>query len=159
MKRGTGMDIGSKKGYPSSSLSNFSPHKFTIDGVECNSMEGFLQSLKYKNPDMQKYVCTLIGINAKKQGKNKNWKPTQTLWWLGKPYKRDSKEYQDLLDKAYSCLFSQNESFRNALKSTGNATLTHSIGKTDIHQTILTQKEFCSRLTELRNVIKESERE
>ncbi len=42
------MDIGSGKDWPSSALSNFSPHPFIIDGVECNSMEGFLQSLKHE---------------------------------------------------------------------------------------------------------------
>lgn len=36
------MDIGSGSGYPSSTLSNFAPHPFVMDGVECNSMEGFL---------------------------------------------------------------------------------------------------------------------
>lgn len=41
------MDIGSGTGYPSANLSNFSPHVFTVDGIECNSMEGFLQSLKF----------------------------------------------------------------------------------------------------------------
>ena len=40
------MDISSGSSYPASSLSNFSPHPFIIDGVECSSMEGFLQSLK-----------------------------------------------------------------------------------------------------------------
>ena len=50
------MDIGSGKGYPENSLSNFAPHKFVIDGVECNSMEGFLQSLKFSNPEMQEYM-------------------------------------------------------------------------------------------------------
>lgn len=50
------MDIGSGKGYPENSLSNFAPHKFVIDGVECNSMEGFLQSLKFSNPEMQEYI-------------------------------------------------------------------------------------------------------
>ena len=39
------MDIGSDTGYPSATLSNFAPHTFIIDGVECASMEGFL----YKN--------------------------------------------------------------------------------------------------------------
>jgi predicted NAD-dependent protein-ADP-ribosyltransferase YbiA (DUF1768 family) len=36
------MDIGSSNGFPAGTLSNFSPHPFVIDGVECNSMEGFL---------------------------------------------------------------------------------------------------------------------
>lgn len=48
------MDIGSGKGYPSSSLSNFAPHEFVIDGITCQSMEGFLQSLKYQDKEMQK---------------------------------------------------------------------------------------------------------
>ncbi|MBO5435963.1 hypothetical protein J6A31_09230 [bacterium] len=34
------MDIGNGTGYPSAALSNFAPHGFIIDGVECASMEG-----------------------------------------------------------------------------------------------------------------------
>ena len=67
------MDIGSGSGYPSSSLSNFAPHPFEIDEVKCNSMEGFLQSLKFESVDMQEYVCTLVGKAAKFKGKNKKW--------------------------------------------------------------------------------------
>ena len=63
------MDIGSGTGWPSAALSNFAPHPFTIDGVECASMEGFLQSLKYKEPDMQIEVCKLVGKAAKFKGK------------------------------------------------------------------------------------------
>lgn len=58
------MDISSGAGYPASSLSNFAPHEFIIDDVKCASMEGFLQSLKFQNPDMQRYVCSLVGIDA-----------------------------------------------------------------------------------------------
>ena len=65
------MDISSGTGYPASSLSNFAPHEFEIDGVKCASMEGFLQSLKFQNPEMQKYVCSLVGKAAKFKGKNK----------------------------------------------------------------------------------------
>lgn len=53
------MDIGAGNGYPQSALSNFAPHPFVIDGVKCNSMEGFLQSLKFESQDMQQFVCTL----------------------------------------------------------------------------------------------------
>ena len=59
------MDIGSGSGFPSANLSNFHPHPFVIDGVQCNSMEGFLQSLKFKEPEMQKQVCLLVGKAAK----------------------------------------------------------------------------------------------
>ena len=67
------MDIGSRNSYPADSLSNFSPHPFTIDGIECASMEGFLQGLKFKNPDMQIEICKLVGIKAKNKGRKKNW--------------------------------------------------------------------------------------
>lgn len=65
------MDIGSGTGYPSAALSNFAPHAFTIDGIECASMEGFLQSLKFENPEIQRQVCTLVGKAAKFKGKKK----------------------------------------------------------------------------------------
>lgn len=62
----------SGEGYPVSSLSNFAPNPFVIDGVKCSSMEGFLQSLKYNNIDMQKHFCTLVGKQAKFKGKHKS---------------------------------------------------------------------------------------
>jgi predicted NAD-dependent protein-ADP-ribosyltransferase YbiA (DUF1768 family) len=147
------VDIGSGKGYPSSALSNFAPHPFTIDGVECNSMEGFLQSLKFKNPDMQREVCKLVGKKAKFKGKKKKWWRTQTLWWMGKELDRHGKEYQDLLDRAFSEL-AQNNKFKKALLATGDAVLKHSIGKSDASKTILTRSEFCKRLTWLRDWLK-----
>lgn len=143
------MEIGSGAGFPGDALSNFAPHPFIIDGVECASMEGFLQSLKFSNPDMQREVCKLVGKAAKFKGKPKKWYRTQTLYWMGKEYKRDSEEYQELLDRAYDAL-SQNTGFQRALLATGNATLTHSIGKTKQSETVLTVKEFVSRLYKIR---------
>jgi len=144
------MDIGSGKEYPSNALSNFSPHPFEIDGVKCNSMEGFLQGIKFESPEMQEYVCSLVGFGAKKKGRNKNWQQTQTLYWKGKPIKRSSQEYQDLLDKAYTEMF-KNTKFKAALLASGKSTLTHSIGRTKENETVLTVREFCSRLTKLRD--------
>ena len=143
------MDIGSGSGYPSAALSNFAPHPFVFDGVECNSMEGLLQSFKFSNPEMQKEVCKLVGKQAKFKGKKKKWFKTQTLYWQGKEFKRDSDEYQRLLDRAYDAL-STNEGFKRALLATGNATLTHNIGKTKQSETVLTRAEFCSRLMTIR---------
>lgn len=150
------MDIGSGNGWPSSALSNFAAHPFEIDGVKCNSMEGFLQSLKFSNPEMQKEVCLLVGKTAKFKGKNKKWWKTQTLFWQGKEIPRESEEYQELLDRAYEAL-AQNSGFRQALIMTGNATLTHSIGKTKKSETVLTRQEFCSRLMSLRERIRKGE--
>ena len=144
------MDVGSKSGYPASALSNFSPHPFVIDGIQCNSMEGFLQSLKFESKEMQEYVCSLVGYAAKKKGRNKNWQERQILYWRGNPIKRDSEEYQNLLNRAYNAMY-ENSKFRAALEASKGATLTHSIGKNKKSETVLTTQEFCSRLTYLRD--------
>lgn len=143
------MDIGSGAGYPESALSNFAPHPFVIDGIACASMEGFLQSLKFSNPDMQKEVCKLVGKAAKFKGKKKKWYRTQTLYWQGKEIKRNSQEYQDLLTKAFDAL-GENSSFQKALLSTGNAILTHNIGKRKQNETVLTVQEFIHQLYRIR---------
>jgi len=143
------MDIGSGKAYPSNALSNFAPHPFVFDGVECSSMEGLLQSFKFTNPDMQKEVCKLVGLAAKFKGKPKKWWTTQTLYWQGTSYKRDSIEYQHLLNRAYEAL-ATNTSFCKALIASGNSTLTHEIGRSDQSKTVLTKREFISRLNSIR---------
>lgn len=143
------IDIGSGNGYPSSALSNFSPYQFEVDGVQCNSMEGFLQSLKFSNVDMQNHVCTLVGKKAKFKGKKKRWYRTQTLYWQGEEIDRHSERYQEILDNAFNSL-TKNKKFQKALLASGNATLTHSMGKKDPSKTILTVREFCGRLTKIR---------
>jgi predicted NAD-dependent protein-ADP-ribosyltransferase YbiA (DUF1768 family) len=147
------MNIGSGNGWPSSALSNFAGHRFVIDGVECYSFEGFLQSLKFDKAHIQVEVCKLIGKAAKFRGKarNKAWRQAQTLWWKGYPIPRGSEEYKRFLLKAYCAMFDQSEGFRNALLATKGMKLTHSIGSSDPSQTILTEREFCSLLTYVRD--------
>ena len=147
------IDIGSKN--DTSELSNFTHYIFWFDGILCNSMEGLLQAFKFEDAEKQRMVCQLIGVKAKYMGKkrNKAWKSQQTLWWKGVPFTRDSNEYQILLDRAFKAL-SVNVKFQKALMATGNAELIHeSFGSWDITQTVLTRKEFCSRLTLLREII------
>lgn len=151
------MDIGSKNSYPSCALSNFSAHEFEIDGVKCASMEGFLQSLKCKSPEMQKEICKLIGIKAKREGSKRNdWKKHQKLYWQGREYPRRSTEYQLLLDRAYLALF-ENQKFRAALRAAKDSVFTHSVGKHKEGETVLTVREFCSRLNFLREELKKEE--
>lgn len=146
------MNIGSGNGYPATALSNFSPHEFIFDGVYCSSMEGVLQAFKFDKIHIQEYVCTLVGLAAKKRGqsRNKAWKTKQVLWWKGKEYPRQGDEYKELLTRAYDALF-QNKSFQKALKSTNNAILKHSIGKSNPRETVLTETEFIYHLNRLRN--------
>ena len=133
------MDIGSGHGYPASSLSNFAPHPF----------EGLLQAFKHSDPEVQRSICLLVGMAAKRRGKD-HWKTRQILFWRGVPYPRKSAEYQTLLDRAFEAL-SANEGFRRALLASGEAVLAHSLGKTDPTDTVLTRAEFCRRLTALRD--------
>ena len=145
------MDIGAGNTYPADRLSNFTPHHFVFNDVVCHSMEGLLQAFKFKNPDMQAEVCTMIGVNAKYKGKKKKWGVTQTLWWKGKEIDRHGDEYQNLLDRAYQAMYNQCPKFRKALKASGNAVFTHSKGRWHPSVTILTVSEFCGRLTKLRD--------
>jgi predicted NAD-dependent protein-ADP-ribosyltransferase YbiA (DUF1768 family) len=152
------MDIKSGREYPAGALSNFQPREFTFRGVKCASMEGLLQSLKFKGPEMQVEVCKLTGLAAKKRGANKNWQESQTLWWQGEPIKRDSKEYQQLLDEAFDALFKQNDKAGKALLDTGDVVLTHNIGKRKENETILTRSEFCGRLTRIREELRKAKK-
>lgn len=102
---------------------------------------------------MQEQVCTLVGKKAKFKGKKKKWFRDQTLYWKGRAIKRDSQEYQDLLDKAFNAL-AENKKFQKTLLDTQNANLTHSIGKNKISETVLTTQEFCSRLMAIRKRLK-----
>lgn len=147
------MIIASGNGWPSSSLSNFAGHGFTFDGIECGSMEGFLQSLKFDKPHIQREVAKLIGKGAKLRGKarNKQWQTKQTLWWKGMPLSRHSKEYKLLLWKAYCSMFEQSESFRKALAATKGMSLTHPLGSNQASDTVLTEREFVGILTRLRD--------
>jgi predicted NAD-dependent protein-ADP-ribosyltransferase YbiA (DUF1768 family) len=147
------MDIGSKNSYPAGALSNFTANKFTIDGVECASMEGFLQALKFENQNSQIITCGLKGFDAKRKGssRNKYWQSKQTLWWNGRSYPRKSKAYQLLLNKAYNRMYTDSEGFRKALQASGKAVLTHSIGKNKESETVLTENELCKRLMHLRD--------
>lgn len=146
------LDIGSDvEGIRSAKLlSNFTEFHFIIDGIECASMEGFLQSLKFSDPEKQIAICKLIGGKAKMKGKNKKWYKNQILYWKGASIDRHSIEYQELIDKAYSELF-KDDNYKELLRDTKGYTLTHNIGKIDPKQTILTIDEFCQRLMDLRD--------
>lgn len=141
---------GNNKQYPGRNLSNFFPHPFTFRGIEVASMEGFLQGLKFKSPEMQREVFKLVGFAAKKKGASKNWQQSQILWFQGNPIPRRSDAYQAILDEAYDAMYEQNAAFRKALEDTHDATLTHSIGRTNESETVLTIREFISRLNKLR---------
>lgn len=147
------IDIHSKGDYPANVLSNFYPRdNFVFRGVKIASAEGFLQSLKFKNPKNQIKICALVGKEAKKKGKRKFlWKITGNVYWKGEKWKRrDERSFMFLIYSFYIEMYNQDIVFAKALNSTGNAKLIHSIGKHDKRKTILTEEEFIKTLEQLR---------
>ena len=146
------LDIVSDGLYPANVLSNMCDNSFCLDNVECGSMEGFLQSLKYLDFEKQLRVCAMKGGRAKKMS-TKDWMTDQMLWWQGCPIFRHSAEFQNLIRQAYRAMYEQNERFRTALRRTMGKVLVHKRGEHDPFKTILTDTEFCEILTELRDSI------
>lgn len=154
------IDIYSKGEYPSWALSNFAEHRFTMDGVPCGSMEGFLQSLKYREPARQAQVCALVGKDAKRAGEKKRlWRLTKKVWWRGNAYGLFSDELQRLIDRAYRQMYEQCPSFRQALADAGDRELVHTMGKKDMRTTILTEYQFTRRLEALRRMAQGAEKQ
>lgn len=147
------LDIRSNGLYPSNVISNLAHNEFEFDGVKCASIEGFLQSLKTDDVEKQIEICASYGGSAKKiSRKFEDWKTTETVYWNGKSYNRNSAEFEDLLLSAYKACYDQNEIYRKALNSTVGKNLTHISGKTDKADTILTADEFVEILNKIRNV-------
>lgn len=148
--RGNAIDIWSKNGYPANVLSNLCNNRFYFDGIECGSMEGFLQSLKYKDIEKQRQVCGMNGRDAKKVT-HTDWQIDQIVWWRGKTIDRQGDEFLALVRNAYLAMFKQNESFRTALMSTKGKALYHYRGEKNPFKTILTENELCTILMEIRD--------
>ena len=145
------IDIHSKGKFPSNVLSNFHESNFVLDGVQIKSMEGFLQSLKTSDINLQNKICQLTGKYAKQAGENLATSfDHKNIYWQGKLIDRYSDDYQNLLKRAYSAKFEQDPLFREALDKTTGKTLIHSIGKSAEEETILTEKEFINMLNFLR---------
>ena len=144
------LDIRSNGLYPSNVLSNLCSNGFRLDGMVCGSMEGFLQSLKRKELDKQRQICSMKGGNARKMSVT-SWQTDQIVWWKGQAIDRQSEEYQKLIRRAYQAMFEQSERFRAALMQTRGITLVHTSGEPSSYKTILTPSEFCGILTDLRD--------
>lgn len=144
------LDIRSNGLYPSNVLSNLCSNGFRFDGMVCGSMEGFLQSLKRKEPDKQRQICSMRGGNARKMSVT-SWQTDQIVWWKGQAIDRQSDDYRQLIRRAYQAMFEQSERFRTALMQTRGITLIHTSGEENPFKTILTPSEFCSILTEMRD--------
>lgn len=145
------IDTGSRGEGLAKELSNFNAYAFVLDGVQCGSIEGFLQSLKIEDPELQEKLASLVGLEAYRAGQNHNhWKENQTLFWRGEALPRLSKKYQKLLERAYDACFEQSVEFAAALCLSEDAILTHTMGKRNPSNTTLTEHEYIYNLYRLR---------
>jgi len=146
------IDISFKAKGLAKALSNLCPYPFEFDGIKCSSMEAFLQSLKTKEPDVQQDICSKpASFCYKLRPMYNDWRKDQTLYWKGVPIDRHSKDYFLLLTNAYEALLDQSPLFRYALMKAKNNRyiLEHSIGCTEVTETILTPNEFMAILDHL----------
>ena len=143
------IDIRSKASAEAGRLSNFTQRHFVFDNIECNSIEGVLQSFKCPDKERQKEICLLYGKEAKLAGQDYDWTYNQTLYWNEVEYPRKSKEYQNLLDRLYDTVYEQNEQFKADLEFLRDKKFDHRMGLTDKSKTVLTRSEFVQRLRKL----------
>lgn len=132
------------------SLSNFAAHEFVLDGYRISCFEAFLQSMKFSDSGMQQTVLCMSGKEAKQAGAQRQWEQKGWLYWNGRVYRRRSREYRLLLERAYDALL-ENDDFRNVLIASRGKLLIHAIGR--YRHTVLSVPEFCGILMKKRRKI------
>lgn len=148
------IDISSRSTGLAKSLSNFTERPFVYRGLQCGSMEGFLQSLKFLDFARAEDVARRIGYSAYKIGQTANsWQLNQTLFWQGQEIDRDSGLYQTIIRDAFCNQFHQNPLFQRDLRLSLGSDLDHSIGHDDITRTVLTKSEYLGHLEYLRGLL------
>lgn len=145
------LDIGHGEPWPANILSNMWPHSFVFGELQYSSMEAFLQSLKFEDPNDADRIRKLPNFEARREGQKGNgWKKHQKLYWNGIEIDRQSSMYYDIVSCAYEHLYEQNLLFRVGLWLTRKQELDHTIGVDSPENTILTRKDFISFLYQLR---------
>lgn len=138
-------------------LSNLFPYKFKYKGIKFGSIEGFFQGIKFQDKKQQKNVFEMSGMDACyiKGASNYDWMKTQTIYFQGKPIKRNSEEYNALVEEIYVSAL-QNPFFRQVLKKV-KKDIIHSKGVEDVNSTVFTRHEFEKELNCLKDFVKEKE--
>lgn len=157
-KLGLAIDIRYNASWPAFALSNAVSTPFEVDGVRCESMEGFLQSLRCEDEEEQRRVCRMSGLRAKAFGKQSDKQEGYSVrhhgvYWKGVRLERNGGEYSELLRGAYRALYRSSPEFREALEETGNRRLFYTNGSGSARNSVISEKEFTTILTTLRREI------
>lgn len=137
------INVGYKlKGPFSKVLSNLFPYEIYFKGKKLSSIEAFFQGIKFRDVNMQNYIFEYSGLDANniKVASDFDWKMEGIVYWQGNEIKRNSKEYDDLVDELYISAI-QNPLYRNVLKNC-DKDIIHSIGVTEKSETVFTRYEF-----------------
>lgn len=123
-------------------LSNLYPYEFEFRVFLFKSIEAFFQGIKFKDADVQRAVFGYCGADAYhiQAASSYDWKASGNIYWQGQAIKRDSKDYDLLVDEVYISA-AQNPLYRQALKNVSK-TVIHSIGKLSKAETVFTRYEF-----------------
>ncbi|MBO4285468.1 MAG: hypothetical protein J5895_04485 [Alphaproteobacteria bacterium] len=151
------LNVGYKiKGSLSKLLSNLYPYEFIFRGFHLKSIEAFFQGIKFKDSVVQQMVFNYSGTDAYhiQAASNYDWKETGYVYWQGQAIKRDSSEYDVLVDEVYISA-AQNPLYRQALKNITKPII-HSIGKTSKSETVFTRYEFEREINSLSAFLKQT---
>lgn len=152
------INVGYKlKGAYAKALSNLFPYEFEFRGKKLHSIEAFFQGIKFIDVKMQNLVLTYSGMdsNSIKVASDYDWKKTGIVYWQGNAIKRDSKEYDDIVDELYISAI-QNPLYRNILKNC-NKDIIHSMGAESKEETVFTRYEFERQLNCIKDFLKKGE--
>ena len=75
-------------------------YNFVIDDIYCECIESFIASLNVKNKTKQKEVCGMTAMEAKEYTSQYGNLGSKYIYWQGKTIRRNSKQYNELLDRA-----------------------------------------------------------
>lgn len=129
-------------------LSNLSAHGFVLDGVRCESVEGFIQGIKLAPGDPRREeTFALVGIPAWKMRVHAKG---EYVWWGGKTIPYNSPEHRALIRRAIEAKFAQNRDALEALKQTRGFTIIHHTSVPESPNTSLPAVLYCKILTDIR---------
>ncbi len=143
------INVGSNESDPRSRLlSNFARTPFVLDGVRYASVEAFIQALKVPDADEQERISTLVGVEAKKVGRDYRAEISGSYELGGEgvepegyvtnyqgiqiPYR--SPEHYALIERAIRAKFDQNSGALDALvgdRYSERARITHVLARSD----------------------------
>lgn len=144
------VNIGSEStDWRAQALSNFAISPFTLDDECFQSVEGFIQGIKFPEDHDNRIMAQMLsGVQAKKLGRKAERK---FVWWMGRKIVFGSVEHQELIARAIIAKFSQNHDSMMALMMTSGHEITHDLGKPEDPNTSLPAELFCRILTKIRN--------